>query len=531
MRVKVLLGPVVLALGLALAGCGRLKPVTLVGPGVSVPEHKAVVFFVDGVRWEVFNEMLAGGELPAIERYLVRRGVRVENAVTAAPSITYAVNTTLATGLAPGHHGVLGNRYFDPYRAMFVDYTTTKTYRDVDEDYRAETIYEILDEHFSVTIQTPVRRGVYRKIDNWASSGLRWFFGQIPEIDALTAERFELIEDVARRARRWPGLIMAYFPATDEMGHRYGPDSEQYRESVRNADEQIGRICAALEASGLLETTYLWFVTDHGMAACPKEKYLDVAAVVRQESGLRVATAGPGRDVHFSKRAAYFEAYEAVVANGGYRRVGVYLRQGEHWGERAAVERVRPLADRLGGEAAVAVAAYPDGEAVVVQNALGRGLIEAEAAGACLSLDEQRYRYRVIDGADPLGYDAALAGSTLLDGQYHSGREWLAATAATEYPDAVVQLAELFDSRRAGDLVLFAADGWDFAPEAVGGHGSVVAADMRVPMVIAGPLIRPGGTLPTARTVDVAVTLIDMLEPAALTGRYFDGRSLLGELQ
>jgi len=531
MREKVLSGWVLLWLGLALAGCGRLRPVSLVGPGVKVPERKAVVFFVDGVRSEVFDEMLGGGQLPGIERYLVGRGVRVANAVTVAPSITYAVTTTLATGLVPGHHGVLGNKYFDPLRAMYVDYTTTKTYRDVDADYRAETVYEILEATFSVTIQTPVRRGAYRKVDNWASSGVRWFFGQLLEIDALTAERFELIGAVAERGGRWPGLIFAYFPATDEMGHRYGPASARYRASLRNADEQIGRVCAALEASGLLETTYLLLVSDHGMAGCGEEEYLDVAGLVRQEYGLRVAESGPGRDVRFNERAAYFDGYDVVVANGGYRRVVVYLRHGEHWGERVGAERVRPLADRLGGEAAVALAAYPDGGTVVVQNGGGKGLIERQAGGQLGPLDAKGYRYRVIDGADPLGYDALLAGSVLLDGRYHSGRAWLAATAATQYPDAVVQLAELFDSRRAGDLVLFAAEGWDFAPEAIGGHGSVVAADMRVPMVIAGPGVKGGATLETARTVDVAPTLVEMLEPTALEGRYFDGRSLLNELK
>jgi len=387
MREKVLSGWVLLWLGLALAGCGRLRPVSLVGPGVKVPERKAVVFFVDGVRSEVFDEMLGGGQLPGIERYLVGRGVRVANAVTVAPSITYAVTTTLATGLVPGHHGVLGNKYFDPLRAMYVDYTTTKTYRDVDADYRAETVYEILEATFSVTIQTPVRRGAYRKVDNWASSGVRWFFGQLLEIDALTAERFELIGAVAERGGRWPGLIFAYFPATDEMGHRYGPASARYRASLRNADEQIGRVCAALEASGLLETTYLLLVSDHGMAGCGEEEYLDVAGLVRQEYGLRVAESGPGRDVRFNERAAYFDGYDVVVANGGYRRVVVYLRHGEHWGERVGAERVRPLADRLGGEAAVALAAYPDGGCGAERG--GQGFDRAAGGGAAGALGRE----------------------------------------------------------------------------------------------------------------------------------------------
>ncbi|MCK5272069.1 MAG: hypothetical protein KAJ52_05810, partial [Sedimentisphaerales bacterium] len=97
----------------------------------------------------------------------------------------------------------------------------------------------------------------------------------------------------------------------------------------------------------------------------------------------------------------------------------------------------------------------------------------------------------------------------------------------TAYPDLPVQIVELFDSRRAGDLFIFAADNWDFDPGIIGGHGSVRQVDMRIPMIFAGPKIRPGGRLETARAVDVAPTLIDMIAPERLKLHNFDGRSLL----
>ena len=86
---------------------------------------------------------------------------------------------------------------------------------------------------------------------------------------------------------------------------------------------------------------------------------------------------------------------------------------------------------------------------------------------------------------------------------------------------------ELFDSRRAGDLVIFAADNWDFDSHIIGGHGSVRQVDMRMPMIFAGPEIKAGGRLAAARTVDVAPTLIDMISPDKLKLHNFDGHSLL----
>jgi arylsulfatase A-like enzyme len=528
MKIKLIL--LFLLLASVLTGCGRLKPVPLIDDSVQIPQQKVIVFFVDGINREVFRKMLAAGELGNIDKYLIKRGVRVENAVTAAPSITYAITTTFLTGQVPAHHGILGNRYFDRDRLFFADYTTTATYRDTDKDYRSPTIYEILDDKLSVSIQTAMRRGVFRKIDNWATSGLRWFFNFIPEIDALVAERFYLIGDIAKKAGKWPQLIFAYFPATDEMGHRYGPYSQQYRKGLRNVDEQIGRICAALKANHLLESTYLIFVSDHGMAPCEKQNYISITDLLKKEFALNISKGGPGPKKRFEQRAAYYRKYDMVVANGGNRRVMIYRKNGWDWMGRANEQQIRPMADFLSRQEAVCLVAYPSKSGVIVQNALGRAIVQRQG-NVGQTLDEKRYRYHVVKGSDPLDYARSLRVSGLLDGEYHTGREWLEGTLGTEYPDLPVQIAELFDSKRAGDLMVFAAAGWDFAKENVGGHGSVLAVDMHMPMVVAGPGIRQGATIPTARTVDVAPTVVEIIDPDKLAEQTFDGRSLLDQLK
>jgi len=513
-----------------LAGCGRLGQVRLVDPETIVAERNVVVLFADGVDWKVYREMLSEGELPNIERYLVRRGTSVERAVTVAPSITYAVTTSLGTGLGPGHHGILGNKYFDRHRLMFVDYNSTQTYMDLDGDVLAPTIYEILGDKFSVTIQTPLRRGAYRCIDNWASSGVRWFFNQIPEIDCLTAERFELIGQISRRARRWPELIFAYMPATDEMGHRYGPNSRQYHDSIKNVDEQVGRICRALEANGLLAKTYVIFVSDHGMAACAKENSVDLADLLRTKLQLRLTTKGPGKRVRYHRRAEYCRGYDAVLTTGGERRAMLYLRGLGGWHEGPKAEQVRAAASLLARQTAVCLVAHKEGETVVVANARGRAQLQRQGQ-ASQPLNEKRYRYRLIDGQDPLGYSDFLRGSGLLDDNYHDGRAWLEATAESDWPDLPTAVLEMFDSDRAGDVVAFAADGWDFSPANVGGHGSVTATDMLTVMAFAGPGIKAGHEIAVARTVDLAPTIVEMLSGPEAKQYHFDGQSLLEMLR
>jgi hypothetical protein len=60
------------------------------------------------------------------------------------------------------------------------------------------------------------------------------------------------------------------------------------------------------------------------------------------------------------------------------------------------------------------------------------------------------------------------------------------ATVDAEYPDGIVQVAQLFRSARTGDLVLSAAPGYDFRRFALRGHvsshGSLRADHMLVPL-------------------------------------------------
>ena len=122
-------------------------------------------------------------------------------------------------------------------------------------------------------------------------------------------------------------------------------------------------------------------------------------------------------------------------------------------------------------------------------------------------------RYQPETG-DPLG----LGGFVELD-----DRDLLSRTRETAVPDAPRKLLQLFQTSRAGDLVLAAAPGADFRgpweiPEHRAGHGSLIAEHMDVP--IAASVALPQGPI---RTVDLMPTILERLDVAAPSGVVLDG--------
>jgi arylsulfatase A-like enzyme len=507
-----------------------------------------VMFFVDGLDHQVFDEMLARNELPSIDKYLVRRGVSVENAVTCIPSITYAAASTFLTALYPGHHGIVGNNWFDRRSLTIRTYTTCETYRSVNNDFSAPTIYDVLSDRFTVNFQDAVRRGVGRTIDNWAETGICWFFKWHLAMDRWVAADFEKLEGLSRQAGRWPAFVQAYFPGVDARGHEVGADSPRYRQAVANVDRQIGLTCEGLIQAGLFDRTYLLFVTDHGHTPCARQNYIEITPWLARTHGWRIREE-PCQADSFEQRQRCFAKVDAVGLNGGNRQYKLYLPGPQGWSSLPTFERCkevltgggnpRPLNKGGAGGMALEQPSLGTLPAVFVgacRKGPGQVWIYGREGDAtvtrCHHDTEPEYRYDVGSG-DPLGYltDAELAG--FVRAGWHNARAWLNATAGARCPGTVAQIVEFFDSPRAPDIEVFAIEGWDFSYQNVGGHGSIVRRDMWIPMVFAGPGIPAGGRIATACAADVAPTIVELLAgPERLREMgHIDGISLVPQLR
>ena len=87
-------------------------PIHILNQDPNTDQELLTVFLIDGLRADIFEEELAAGNLPAMQK-LAERGCRVRNVMTTFPSITGYAYWPLLTGIDATRSGHLGTRYFD----------------------------------------------------------------------------------------------------------------------------------------------------------------------------------------------------------------------------------------------------------------------------------------------------------------------------------------------------------------------------------------------------------------------------------
>jgi len=513
---------------LLVGGCGHGGPLwARLHADVQRPEPGVVLFLCDGFRADMLETGCRAGWLPNIQRRFMQGGTHVACATTCIPAITYAAIATHLTGTGPGQHTIVGNCWFDPDRFFFRSYATIEHYRDVDHDCVSPTIYRLMQPAPSANIQTAHHRDVTQNFANWAVSGVMWFFGDYTAVDKLTATTIERVAAWANEQRAWPSLLTCYFPGADSVGHAHGAGSDAYRTALAHVDYQIGRICDWLDAQDLLPTTYLILVSDHGMVDVQPDQRIDLLELVRERWG-RHATDRTLQDGPDAGRRAYFDDFDTVVAYHNGRGAFLYLRGPEGWdGRRAAPDEVAavltapPPEDQLWNIPGVALVTYLTGDdEAMLRSARGVSQVRRRTGA-----DGPEFAY--LPGSDDvLEYMADPGVAAFVTAGFHPARAWLEATANQRIPDVIPHLIPLLHVHRAGQVVAFTEVGYSFVFES-GGHGGLDRDELRIPFMIAGPGVEPGGTITVARSVDLVPTILTLLGRRPEDYAWLEGVSLM----
>ena len=461
-----------------------------------------VVLVADGARPDTLATAIDSGTLPALARMRAEGGL---HAVTSTfPSVTGPAYAPFLMGRYPGPIGLPALRWFDRARerCTFPDYTRSYVgyqMRELDRDLlaTAPTIFELVPD--SIAALNMIGRGLARdrRVDRItlarvARAAHTHFTGNVA--GWLDIDR-EVADQVATRIRdTTPRFTFAALTGVDKVSHASGHGSPMLADALAIVDDTVARIRADAERAG--RDTHIWIVSDHGHSRVLHHE--DLAGVVRH-GGYRV----------MAHPWVFRSRPEVAVMVSGNAMAHLYLqlaaRERPLW--TSLESRWQPLVDSL--------LQRPSVDLVLLPDTGGRCHIRSRDRGAAVvEYEGSRYRYLRTAG-DPLGIGGDVDGDEQVA---------YAATAATDYPDAIVQVANIAGAARAGDIILSAARDWDFRSKYepiphVSSHGALHREHMMVPLLVDRPVVRT-----PRRTVDVmpsALAVLGIRAPAGLDGVAF----------
>lgn len=281
-----------IAVGLALAATSAGN--SQVRPTADRSRH-VVIITLDGFGgWALDDPYLP---VPTL-RALAARGARAKAMRPVNPTVTWPNHTSIVTGMTPARHGVLFNGILvrDPGVPPRVE-----PWRNKSEMVRVPTLYDVAHEAGLTTAQVD-----WVAILNTPS--ITWEFAERPERpDAKPAISREMVaagaitqaevdtfatRNIVWRDEVWtnaaahiirrhrPNLLLFHLLALDSTQHRYGPRTLAATASMAHLDSQLARIVRAVEDSGLMPTTTIFVLSDHGFKAV-KRQILANAALLK----------------------------------------------------------------------------------------------------------------------------------------------------------------------------------------------------------------------------------------------------------
>ncbi|MSU65893.1 MAG: alkaline phosphatase family protein [Opitutus sp.] len=210
---------------------------------------------LDAFRWDYIANH--PDETPHL-RQLMREGVSTRALIPVFPTQTFATHYSIATGLYPSHHGIIGNGFFDAQRGEFFNYRLPISVRD-GRWFGGEPIWV-----------TAIKQGRKSACYFWVGAeaeigGVRPTFWKNYDYGIPFATRLDVLMGwLHLPPDQRPAVTLFYFEETNVAGHYYGPGSAEVTAAIKLLDGNVGAIVDRAKAEGI--ELNLIVVSDHGMA-------------------------------------------------------------------------------------------------------------------------------------------------------------------------------------------------------------------------------------------------------------------------
>jgi hypothetical protein len=260
-------------------------------PAVAREASSVVLLVLDGFGWHALRDH--PDCLPTIG---AMEGGPI---TTVVPSTTSTALTSIATGLAPAQHGLLGYRIVVSGAVLNVLRWEYPNGRRPPEPFDVQRHTPFLGRDIPVVTRSEFRTSGFT---NAHLRGARFVGWHTPAT---------LVEHCRRLVRAGEPLVYAYYPGVDTVAHEFGLHDEYFRRELRAADTLVAELQAALpEEAAVLVTS------DHGQVHLEAQSWLEL----REIEPLVDMMSGDGRFRYlYAKRGGARELLEAARGAVGDR--------------------------------------------------------------------------------------------------------------------------------------------------------------------------------------------------------------------
>ena len=460
-------------------------------------DKSCIFILADGARADLFEYLLDKGDLPHISEYIVERG-SYKRGVTVFPSTTGPAYTPYLLGKFPGRCNLPGIRWFDRYQFAkskislkgVRSYIGPETYlvnSDLDTN-NTQTLFEVIPR--SVSILNEITRGIssigdktkYKKLYLKIKSHFTSSSNEVDEVGGRL-----LLDSLTEN----PKFLFCVFMGIDTYSHQF---HKNVIDSYKFIDKYVGEIVTYLKKEGRLDDTLMVIASDHGLT--PTHSHFDTP--------LFIDNLGYKTLYHTNILNHLIDADASVMISGN-SMAHIYIKSKDGWNRNSFMDEMENVVNELLGRNEIDIVA-----GIRSDSTIG---IKSSRGEASLWSENGNIIYKV-NGKDPFGYKKMpkkLTPQTAIKNSYD-----------TNYPDAIVQLLQLFESRRTGDLIISAKPGIDLRardenPEHCGSHGSLVKDHMMVPIVISKKIKNQ-----FIRSSDIYPTILNHLDieiPSGIDGK------------
>ncbi|WP_420552084.1 ectonucleotide pyrophosphatase/phosphodiesterase [Tenacibaculum aiptasiae] len=310
------------------SSCSTLKKATVFQNSKEATEKPYVILIsLDGFRWDYVKRFSP----PNLSNF-VKNGVQANSLVPSFPSKTFPNHYTIATGMYPENHGLLGNSFYSHENDAF--YSIRDREKVENGKFYGGTPIWVLANNSNIVTASYFFVGSEADIQGVKPTYYFPYKGSTPNIDRVN----QVIDWLKMPSEKRPHLITMYFSDMDDTGHEFGPNNDEaIKEGLYPLDNVLGELFNKTKELNL--PINIVIVSDHGMLEVKTDKFISIDEIKNDEL-FSVVNNGTIVNIHPKNPKKLEEIYTYLTSKKGpfkvYKTADAphfeYVPKNKNWG-------------------------------------------------------------------------------------------------------------------------------------------------------------------------------------------------------